>query len=221
MYSDNKALERVLFAVLCMLIAISASARDTEFGVEGGYLRNSFHHNDYSTKDGNGFAAGAFVEYSFNDEWSLNSGLTFEMKSGEVYGDNIRYIRITSVKYKQINYLTLPITAGYAMKLNDDLTLKYQLGIYGAVGVGGTACQKGYDNVSERWYSSVYPAFGSQTLSLHDGFAPIDGGLLAQVNLRYRDFAIKLAWEHSVFPIMGTGNGMNQSWIAGVRYYIF
>ncbi|MBR1940023.1 MAG: porin family protein [Bacteroidaceae bacterium] len=129
----------ILLMALMLVMAVSASAQQLKFGIEGGMNISSFRsYYGYAWEKPNGltpgFQLGATVDWNISKHWVLGSGLTFmhiqnKMKTkDEAIHANIR-----------LNRLVAPLKIGYEFAIGNDWKIMPSLGMFASYNIGGTS----------------------------------------------------------------------------------
>lgn len=119
----------LMTAVLGMfaLAGFSQVKWDAKFGMN---FSNMTQMND--TKALPGFTLGVGMDYGFNDNWSLQSGLMISSKGYKVKEGGEKFT------VRPI-YLDIPILAAYKFNISDNTKFVINAGPYLAIGLGGKA----------------------------------------------------------------------------------
>ncbi len=217
----------VLFsALLAMLFMapVSVFAQKWNFGVEAGYVNNTLAVEEYESNARNGFKFGANAEFTLINHISFESGLAYIRKGATTSGNNMGYVRISSIKFAEMNYLQIPLMAGYKFDLGRNFSIKPQVGGYFAVGITGDSFVTGVDNFDQPYEARV--STFSHTTSLN-GVAPYrpsnrtDGGLSFALNLNYRHFTIKAEYDLGLATATYYGNGKQRTFSVSLAYWLF
>jgi hypothetical protein len=172
----RRAKHHLIVAASCLLAAAgSASAQTVTAGVKAGVGLTSVPHagdvldqistvESVDVKAKLGVVAGGFVEFSFNDRFSLQPELLFVMKGVklDLPGD-------AGTVTGAINYLEFPLLGRYKRMLNDVLSGYIRAGPTFSVKAGTSSS---FDSVDGTEDLNIDPAFKSRDLGL-----TIGGGL--------------------------------------------
>ena len=158
-----------LVCAACVMAAASAAAQNVTAGVKAGIVLNSIPNAgqvidqitgvdsvDVTTKAG--LVGGGFVQFAFNDRFSLQPEMMFVMK-----GVNLDLRDNLGTASAKVNYLEFPIFMRFNRSLNDTLRGFVMAGpSFGAkVGTGGTL-----DGVSGTSDFDIDPAIESKDFGL-------------------------------------------------------
>lgn len=126
--------KRILFISLSAFAFLQGYSQQWNFGVEAGYTRNNFH-TDLHNSAKNGFKVGALVQYSFPCSIELESGLAYERKGGMLDGMQNIHATISRIEANQMDYLQIPLLAGYRINLGKSFSILPQAGGYINTGI--------------------------------------------------------------------------------------
>ena len=123
----RRAKRTALVCGACLMVAASAAAQNVTAGVKVGFVLNSipnagqvidqisgYESVDVSAKTG--LVGGGFVQFAFNDNFSLQPEMTFVMK-----GVNLDLRDNLGTASASVNYLEFPIFMRFNRSLNDML----------------------------------------------------------------------------------------------------
>jgi hypothetical protein len=154
---------------VCLMAAASAAAQNVTAGVKAGFVLNSIPNAgqvidqisgvesvDVSAKVG--LTGGGFVQFAFNDQFSLQPEMQFVMK-----GVNLDLANNAGTASAKVNYLEFPVFLRFNRRLNDTLRGFVMAGpaFSVKVGTGGTL-----DGVSGTSDFDIDPAIGSRDFGL-------------------------------------------------------
>lgn len=128
-----------LIAVICLIaVATNAQEKPITFGVRGG-VNLSNMNGDINENDAKfGFTAGISLDYAFNPNVYLLTGLDFSMKG---FKSNITVQgvseSITADLKLNLSYIQLPIHIGYKLDVAENTKVVFHAGPYLAYGVSG------------------------------------------------------------------------------------
>jgi hypothetical protein len=158
-----------LVCAACLMAAASAAAQNVTAGVKAGFVLNSIpdagqvidqitgvESVDVSAKFG--LTGGGFVQFAFNEGFSLQPEMLFVMK-----GVNLDLADNAGSASAKVNYLELPLFVRFDRTLNDTLRGFVMAGpSFGVkVGTGGTL-----DGVQGTSDFDIDPAIGSRDFGL-------------------------------------------------------
>jgi hypothetical protein len=176
-----------LVCAACLMAAASAAAQNVTAGVKAGFVLNSipnagqvidqitgFESVDVSAKLG--LTGGGFVQFAFNDRFSLQPEMMFVMK-----GVNLDLEENIGNATAKVNYLEFPIFVRFNRSLNDTLAGFVMAGpAFGVkVGTGGTL--SGVQGSVE----------GSRDFDIDPAIASRDFGLAFAGGLEWQKFLIE------------------------------
>ena len=142
----RRAKRTALVCAACLMVAASAAAQNVTAGVKAGFVLNSIQNagqvidqiSGYESVDVSskiGLIGGGFVQFRFNDGFSLQPEMMFVMK-----GVNLDIRDNLGSASANVNYLEFPIFLRFNRSLNDTLRGYVMAGpSFGVkVGTGGT-----------------------------------------------------------------------------------
>ncbi len=158
-----------LVCAACLMAAASAAAQNVTAGVKAGFVLNSIPNAgqvidqitavesvDVSAKFG--LAGGGFVQFAFNEGFSLQPEMLFVMK-----GVNLDLANNAGTASAKVNYLELPLFVRFDRTLNDTLRGFVMAGPSFAVKVGTGGTLDGVQGTSD---FDIDPAIGSRDFGL-------------------------------------------------------
>lgn len=170
MRKSKRLLATVLFVCLSY---VSVCAQDLSFGINAGVNDNTPRGNVMSHKARYGFNVGVFGELELPKlapGLYTTAGLSFKQKGFVNWGDG----------RGMLNYLELPIHAGYKFNLGKNTKLLLEAGPYLAYGLGGK------DAVGRKMFSDYY-------------FKRSDVGADAVIGLEFnKHIQLKLSYQHGL-----------------------
>ncbi len=196
-----KTLMKVVF--LCCLFATTLSMnaqyvgysdpdeKSIFFGVKSG-INISDYHGVSTDKSRVGFNLGITVDFKVATNWYVLTGLEYTVKGAKSKGyieqdapDGHKYNLRTK---DNLNYLQLPLQAGYKFNLSDDVRLMVHAGGYMAYGVGGKATYD-YEAIDggTSWTDKI-DFFGV-------GVGKFDYGVIGGVGVEYHKFVLDVNYE--------------------------
>lgn len=211
---------RQIFLMSLLLLCASLYGQTWNCGIEAGYTRNKFHTSSLETKGQNGFKIGGVVNYNFRNDISLETGLAYEMKGGTLAGENIASQRIHEIKLMRMDYLNIPLLAGYKFHVGNAFSIMPQAGGYLNVGIGGYGFMSGTDPY-EQPYTTRVDAFSTYQYSSYAPFNRIDAGILLAINLQYRKVRFKCAYGMGLNSIHSTYGSPNNRTLGASVIYMF
>lgn len=150
-------LKTVLLSAALFSATIGASAQSSplQFGVKAGANLSNWSGDINDTDAKFGFNVGVTVDYAFNTNWYLMSGLEFTTKGAKIdlitdYTGEYATAKLTG----NAMYLQLPIHAGYKLPIAENTNLVFHAGPYLAYGVGGKVTTKidGFGKVKDDFF---------------------------------------------------------------------
>lgn len=170
MRKSKRLLSTALFVCLSY---VSVCAQDLSFGINAGVNDNTPRGNVMSHKARYGFNVGVFGELELPKlapGLYTTAGLSFKQKGFVNWGDG----------RGMLNYLELPIHAGYKFNLGKNTKLLLEAGPYLAYGLGGK------DAVGRKMFSDYY-------------FKRFDVGADAVIGLEFnKHIQLKLSYQHGL-----------------------
>ncbi|MDE6534874.1 MAG: PorT family protein [Muribaculaceae bacterium] len=213
-----------LAVIMFAACPLSGMAQKWNFGVEAGYVNSTLALKDYDASARSGFKVGANAEFTLRNHISFESGLAYIRKGAEIKGDKIGHTSISSIKFAEMNYLQIPLMAGYKFNLAKDFSIKPEVGGYFAVGLNGHSFVTGLDSFNQPYEARV--STFSHTF-ITDGIAPYrpcdraDGGLAFALNLNYRHFTLKAEYDLGLATATYYGNGKQRTLSVSLAYWLF
>ena len=132
--------------------------------------------------------------------------------------------RISSIKFAEMNYLQIPLMAGYKFDLGKYFSIKPEVGGYFAVGLSGHSFVTGLDSFNQPYEARVNTFSHSDS---YNGVAPFrpcnraDGGLSFALNLNYRHFTLKAEYDLGLATATYYGNGKQRTLSVSLAYWLF
>lgn len=216
-----------LLTLILIALAIWPStghARGLNFGIEAGYVNNTLSVDEYESTARNGFKFGANVEYTFGNRVTLESGLAYIRKGATTRGENMNSAAISAIKFAEMDYLQIPLMAGYKVDAGRGFSIKPEAGGYFAVGIGGDSFVTGRDNFNQPYEARVNTF--SSTYST-DGIAPyrpsnrLDAGLSFALSVNYRHVTVKAEYDLGLATATYYGNGKQRTFSVTLGYRLF
>lgn len=209
-----------------LLIALLAAApfglnaQTWNFGVDAGYVRNTMSVSEGKAFARNGFKFGANAEFTLQNHLAFESGIDFIRKGATVTGSHMYGKNVTKVDYAQMDYLQIPLMIGYKFNLKHGFSIKPQLGVYYAVGVGGYSFISGIDAFNQQYEARV-STFGGST---QPAFRPCDrndAGLTFAANITWKHIGVHIEYDYSLTPTAYYGNGKQRTFSISLSHWIF
>lgn len=211
-------------ALALAVLPFDCAAQTWNFGLEAGYVNNTLAVNEYESAARNGFRVGAIAEYTLPNLISFESGLAYIRKGATTSGTNMSYARISSIKFAEMNYLQIPLMAGYKFNLDNHFSIKPEVGGYFAVGINGDSFVTGVDHFNQPYEARVNTFSGTES---RNGVAPFrpcnraDGGLSFALNLNYRRFTLKAEYDLGLATATYYGNGKQRTLSVSLACWLF
>lgn len=204
-----KALKRVVTtgSFLATVTAVSwaqqqsqAPNKRTEWGIKAGLNVSSIGGNNYNNiKAKAGFHAGITIDYAFTDAIYLLTGLEYTIKGPIVeLSPNDQHINA--------DYVQLPLSVGYKLRMRDELILIIDAGPYLAYGVNGRITEGSY---KQDTFSGV-------------ALKRFDCGMIVGTAVDFRQFRFGMHCDFGLINVMQKGNDKAQNWnlalSTGIRF---
>lgn len=215
-------MKRMMLWLLGAAMAMGASAQHWNFGIEAGYLNSRMAVEKLSAEPNHGFMAGVTAGYTFPQNWVLESGLNYQRKGGTLSGDMaLNGLRLLDID--KMDYLHLPVTAGYRIRLADDWTLTPKVGGYLAVGLQAKGKVAASDQFGQP-FMGTSDFFKDSRLPV--GYRPFnrcDGGLQFGLDLSFRKFRLGVGYQLGLAHIASVYDPQlyNRTFSLSLGYNIF
>ena len=199
----------LLFSLCCSV----CYGQKWNYGVEFGYIHNTFHTSILKGTGKSGFRVGGILNYNFKNNVLLESGIAYERKGGSLKSNNIASQQVTKADVHNMDYLNFPFSIGYKIHIGNKLYLYPQLGWYLNVGLRGCGTISGIDRWGQPYTSGIdtFQAY-NESASTYRPFNRIDTGSLFSLNVQYKGFRIKCTYELGLNTIHSTyGNPSNRT----------
>ena len=213
-----------LAVIIFAACPLSCMAQKWNFGVEAGYVNNTLAVEEYASTHRNGFKFGANAEYTLRNHISFESGLAYVRKGATTSGDNMLNTGISSIKFAEMDYLQIPLMAGYEFNIGKHFSIKPEVGGYFAVGINGDSFVTGVDSFNQPYEARVNTFSHTES---SDGVAPFrpcnraDGGMAFALNLNYRHFTLKAEYDLGLATATYYGNGKQRTLSVSLAYWLF
>ena len=211
---------RVLLLIAILIAPFRINARTWNFGIEAGYVNSDLAVSEYSAKSRNGFKLGANAEFTLSNSISLESGLSFIRKGATVAGHNMMNTGVSAIRFAEMDYLQIPVMAGYRFCLGNGFYLKPELGVYLAVGINGDSFVEGTDPFNQPYEKRVRTFSGAGGVS----YRPcnrVDGGLSFAINAKWYHLGLKIEYDLGLATASYYGNGKQRCLSASVVYWLY
>lgn len=126
---------------------------------------------------------------------------------------------ISSIRFAEMDYLQIPVMAGYRFNLGNDFSLKPELGAYFAVGINGDSFVTGIDSYNQPYEKRVGTFSGANGVP----YRPcnrVDGGLSFAINAKWLHIGIKVEYDLGVATSSFYGNGKQRCLSTSLIYWI-
>lgn len=105
----NKNMKKNFIVILLFSLCCSVCCcQKWNYGVEFGYIHNTFHTTKLKGTGKSGFRIGGILNYNFKNNVLLESGIAYERKGGTLKSNDIASQQITKVDVYNMDYLNLP-----------------------------------------------------------------------------------------------------------------
>lgn len=211
-------MKKIFLITILVFVHVFCNAQILNYGIETGYVNNHLSVDNYKSKSKSGFMIGGLVELEFNNKISIESGISFVRRAGEVSGDHLLESELSRIKFSQMDYLRIPLTVGYKFKMHD-ISLRPGVGGYYAVGINGDSFVSGTDKFGQPYEARV----GTFSNGYGKPYRPCnrnDAGLLFSLNANYRHVGINLSYDMALTNTSYYGNGKHRSLIVSLAYWL-
>lgn len=209
----------IILLTIVIIIPFGIKAQSWNFGLEAGYVNSDLSVCDNSATSRSGFKFGANAEFTLRNSISFESGLSYIRKGAIVTGHNMMNTAISSIRFAEMDYLQIPVMAGYRFNLGNDFSLKPELGAYFAVGINGDSFVTGIDSFNQPYEKRVRTFSGANGVP----YRPCnraDGGLSFAINANWQHIGIKVEYELGVATASYYGNGKQRCLSTSLIYWI-
>lgn len=210
-------MKRLFFFILLVFVHYCCNAQKLNYGIEVGYLNNYLSVDNYQSKSKNGFLVGGLVEINPIKGVTVESGISFLRKAGEIKGPHLLGSELSKIKLSQMDYLRIPLTVGYKFRFSD-FSIRPGIGGYYAVGINGDSFVSGIDKFGQPYEARV------STFS--DGYGKPyrpcnrnDAGVIFSLNANYKHFGIRLNYDMALTTASYYGDGKHRSFIISLAYW--
>lgn len=213
-----KQIVRILLTIV-IIIPFGIKAQSWNYGLEAGYVNSDLSVCDKSATSRSGFKFGANAEFTLRNSISFESGLSYIRKGAIVTGNNMMNTAISSIRFAEMDYLQIPVMAGYRFNLGNDFSLKPELGAYFAVGINGDSFVTGIDSYNQPYEKRVGTFSGANGVP----YRPcniVDGGLSFAINAKWLHIGIKVEYDLGVATSSFYGNGKQRCLSTSLIYWI-
>lgn len=204
---------------IVIIIPFGIKAQSWNYGLEAGYVNSDLSVCDNSATSRSGFKFGANAEFTLRNSISFESGLSYIRKGAIVTGNNMMNTAISSIRFAEMDYLQIPVMAGYRFNLGNDFSLKPELGAYFAVGINGDSFVTGIDSYNQPYEKRVGTFSGANGVP----YRPcnrVDGGLSFAINAKWLHIGIKVEYDLGVATSSFYGNGKQRCLSTSLIYWI-
>lgn len=213
-----KQIIRILLTIV-IIIPFGIKAQSWNYGLEAGYVNSDLSVCDNSATSRSGFKFGANAEFTLRNSISFESGLSYIRKGAIVTGNNMMNTAISSIRFAEMDYLQIPVMAGYRFNLGNDFSLKPELGAYFAVGINGDSFVTGIDSFNQPYEKRVGTFSGANGVP----YRPcnrVDGCLSFAINAKWLHIGIKVEYDLGVATSSFYGNGKQRCLSTSLIYWI-
>lgn len=211
--------ETLPIMILSVFVCCFGNAQKLNYGAEAGYLYNWLSVEEYNASGRNGFKIGGLVEFTLKNNISFESGVTFVRKGGETWGKNLLSMEVSRVKFCSMDYIQIPLNAGYKFSFNHGFSVKPQIGLYYAVGVAGHSFVTGIDPYGQP-YEARTSTFSGHLRPPYRPCNRSDWGLSAALELAYRHVGLKVDYDYALTNATYYGNGKHRTLSVTAIYWI-
>lgn len=221
-----------LFSIILLFSSISMTvhAQELSYDIEVGMaVGKQVPRYDATSSWGIGIRAGGNVHYTLPCQVVFSSGLFFEQKRTELDGKtmyavdtNIGWDRMWT-KVHRLNYLQLPLLAGYDIDCGGNVSICPQIGFFVDYGLGGkqtiydftTLDAPEYPFENTRDYTNN--PFKVQEVSTYSRW---DMGLMLALRISYHKIGIKVGYEKGFIRTGGIYDPLTRTWNIGMTYML-
>lgn len=221
-----------LFSIILLFssISITVHAQELSYDIEAGMaVGKQIPRYDATSSWGIGIRAGGNVHYTLPCGIVFSSGLFFEQKRTELEGEtgyspdiNTGWDRMWT-KVHRLNYLQLPLLAGYDIDCGGDVSICPQVGFFVNYGIGGkqtiydftTLDAPEYPFENTRDYTNN--PFKVEEVSTYSRW---DMGLMLALRISYRKVGIKVSYEKGFINTGGVYDSRTRTWNIGMSYML-
>lgn len=221
-----------LFSIILLFssISITVHAQELSYDIEVGMaVGKQIPRYDATSSWGIGIRAGGNVHYTLPCGIVFSSGLFFEQKRTELEGKtgyspdiNTGWDRMWT-KVHRLNYLQLPLLAGYDIDCGGDVSICPQIGFFVDYGIGGK--QTIYDFTTldapehpfENTRDYTNNPFKVEEVSTYSRW---DMGLMLALRISYHKIGIKVGYEKGFIRTGGIYDPRTRTWNIGMTYML-
>lgn len=213
-----KQIIRILLTIV-IIIPFDIKAQSWNYGLEAGYVNSDLSVCDNSATSRSGFKFGANAEFTLRNSISFESGLSYIRKGAIVTGHNMMNTAISSIRFAEMDYLQIPVMAGYRFNLGNDFSLKPELGAYFAVGINGDSFVTGIDSFNQPYEKRVRTFSGANGV-LYRPCNRVDGGLSFAISAKWHHIGMKVEYDFGLATASYYGNGKQRCLSTSLIYWI-
>lgn len=221
-----------LFSIILLFssISITVHAQELSYDIEVGMaVGKQIPRYDATSSWGIGIRAGGNVHYTLPCGIVFSSGLFFEQKRTELEGEtgyspdiNTGWDRMWT-KVHRLNYLQLPLLAGYDIDCGGEVSICPQIGFFVDYGIGGK--QTIYDFTTldapehpfENTRDYTNNPFKVEEVSTYSRW---DMGLMLALRISYHKIGIKVGYEKGFIRTGGIYDPRTRTWNIGMTYML-
>lgn len=220
--------QRLLIILLLSAISITSHAQELSYDIEAGIaIGKQIPKYDATSCRGYGIRAGGNIHYTLPCQVVFSSGLFFEQKRTELDGKTI-YPPNTNAgwdrmrtKVHHLNYLQLPVLAGYNIDCGRSVSICPQIGFFIDYGIGGkqtiydftTLDAPEHPFINTRDYTNN--PFEVEEVSNYSRF---DMGWMLALRISYHKVGIKVSYEKGFIYTGGLYDSRTCTWNIGMTY---
>lgn len=221
-----------LFSIILLFSSISMTvhAQELSYDIEVGMaVGKQVPRYDATSSWGIGIRAGGNVHYTLPCQVVFSSGLFFEQKRTELDGKTMYSPDINTgwdrmwTKVHRLNYLQLPLLAGYDIDCGGNVSICPQIGFFVDYGLGGkqtiydftTLDAPEYPFENTRDYTNN--PFKVQEVSTYSRW---DMGLMLALRISYHKIGIKVGYEKGFIRTGGIYDPRTRTWNIGMTYML-
>ncbi|RNC66801.1 porin family protein [Proteiniphilum sp. X52] len=213
-------MKKIVLALAMVAMVGAVSAQGLSLGIKGGV--NMSNLSGKEVKDSKmklGFNVGMAVDYEFESNMAIQSGLYFIKKGAKLSSikidQKVGEIQLSGTVDKTVNamYLQVPLHLAYKIDVSPEARLVLHAGPYAAYGIGGKisgkSTVKAPGNVPADKKAAVEAALkeinasttGVKTFDKKMGYKPFDAGVGIGLGAEFGSFLVDLGWDMGLLNI--------------------
>lgn len=189
-------MKKLLLSAL-LLCGVSAYSQGWKYGIEAGYTSNKFRTDLLDQRARNGFKIGGVVNYTFKNDVVVEAGASYETRSGtrdkKEINNTISFERMSEVETVHTDYLNIPLSVGYKMKIGENTTFTPYAGWFLNIGVSGSGEYTGVDAFGQQFGMGI--DLFSAPEAKNKPFNKLDTGPTLGMSLQYYKVRLKCYYE--------------------------